>query len=336
MSADLTVKTVLKRGALVAAANWQVSAIQFVADATVKLLLTVPVIGGVLLVALVLGRDLPDLVGDDLRSSLAGVAAALTAEPLALATFVLSFGVVAMAGSVLMFLTKGGTVTTLAAGERQGGPVEEPPLRLSVFWTAAAFSLDGFQVGCTRMFRRYLRLGLVLIGVYLVSGGIYLAVLLGNLPSMITPESDLAWNVAAGVASTVLAGWITAVNFVYGLIQMVVVVDDTGVRNAVRRVVLFVRAEPRLVLSVFGLVLLLVIGATAVSIVATTSLGLIAFVPLVGLAVLPLQLLAWLFRGLLFEYLDLSALGAYIYLYRRHRNGLAHHGDLNPEVPGGH
>lgn len=323
MTTNPTVKTVLKRGALVAAANWQVSAIQFVADSTVKLLLTVPVVGGVLLVALVLDRDLPDLVGDDLRSSLAGVAAALTADPLALVTFLLSFAVVALAGSALMFLTKGGTVAVLARGEREGGLVEEPPLRLAVFWTAAAFTLDGFHAGCTKMFRRYLRLGLVLIGIYLVSGGIYLAVLFGNLPARMTPESDLAWSVTAGLASTLLAAWITSVNFLYGLVQMVIVVDDTGVRQAARRVVHFLRAEPRLTLSVFGIVLLLVIGATAVSLVATTSLGLIAFVPLVGLAVLPLQLLAWLFRGLVFEYLDLSALGAYMHLYRRHRGGTA-------------
>jgi hypothetical protein len=69
---------------------------------------------------------------------------------------------------------------------------------------------------------------------------------------------------------------------------------------------------------VFGVVLLLVVGATIVSVIATTSLGVIAFVPLVGLAVVPLQLLAWLFRGLVFQLVGLSALGAYLTLYRRH------------------
>jgi len=61
-----------------------------------------------------------------------------------------------------------------------------------------------------------------------------------------------------------------------------------------------------------------VVGATVVSLIATTSLGLIAFVPLAGLAVVPLQLLAWLFRGLVFQYLGLSALSAYLTLYRRY------------------
>jgi hypothetical protein len=116
----------------------------------------------------------------------------------------------------------------------------------------------------------------------------------------------------------VLVVWVTLVNFFYLLVQMVVVVEDCSVRSATRRVGQFLRAEPRLTFGVFGVVLLLVIGATIVSVIATTSLGLIAFVPLAGLAVIPLQLLAWLFRGLVFQFLGLSALGAYLTLYRRY------------------
>jgi hypothetical protein len=47
---------------------------------------------------------------------------------------------------------------------------------------------------------------------------------------------------------------------------------------------------------------------------------LIAFVPLVGLAVFPLQIAALLLRGLVFEYLGLTALGAYLTLYTRARD----------------
>ena len=49
---------------------------------------------------------------------------------------------------------------------------------------------------------------------------------------------------------------------------------------------------------------------------ATAALGLIAFVPFVGLAALPLQVGAWLVRGLLFQFLGLTALVAYLRLYR--------------------
>jgi hypothetical protein len=317
MTSVPTVKSILKRGALVAAANWQTIAIQFVAETTVNLMLTVPVVAGGMTIALVLGRDLPDVSLSDLRASLTGMAAVLFAEPIALVSFLLSFAVVGVAGSVLLFLAKGGTVAILALSEREAGAVEEPPLMFATVTEAARFTLERFHDGCTAYFRRYVRLGIVLMGVYLVSGAIYLLVLFGNLPAALTPESNTAWTVTAGLASTVLAIWITLANFVYLLIQMVIVVDDCGVRSAFARVWRFLRADPRPVLRVFGLVLLLVVGATAVSLVATTSLGLIAFVPFVGLAVVPLQLLAWMFRGLVFEYIGLSALCAYLALYRR-------------------
>jgi hypothetical protein len=327
MRTYLTVKTALKRGVLVAAANWQVTAIQFVADSTVKLLLTVPIVGGVGLVGLVLGRDLPELLGPDLRASLANVASALWAEPMALGAFLLSFAIVGIAGSVLLFLTKGGTVLVMAAGEREGAAIEEPPLRIGVFWTAAQFSLERFHDGCTHAFGRYLRLGLALIVVYIVTAVVYLFVLLDRLPAALTPDSDVAWTVTAGVTASVLAVWITITNFFYSLVQMIIVLEDCGVRQAARRAAQFLRAEAKLVWSVFGLVLVLVASATVISIVATTGLGLIAFVPLVGLTVVPLQLLAWLFRGLVFQFLELSALAAYLSLYRRHL-------DTTQEVPG--
>ena len=66
----------------------------------------------------------------------------------------------------------------------------------------------------------------------------------------------------------------------------------------------------------FLLVLALVVGATGASLLATAALGLVAFVPFVGLAALPLQLLAWLLRGLVFQYLGLTSVGAYLKLYR--------------------
>ena len=51
---------------------------------------------------------------------------------------------------------------------------------------------------------------------------------------------------------------------------------------------------------------------------ATTGLALIAWVPLVGLAVVPLQLAAWLVRGVVFHYMDLTAWSAYQSQYRRY------------------
>jgi len=316
MIAHVTVKTALKRGALVAAANWQVTAIQFLAESTFKMLLAVPIVGGVLLVVLVLGRELPELFSADVQQSVTFVATALAAEPVALLSFLVSFAIVGLAGSGFMVLLKGGTVAVLADGEGEAAAVEVPPLRLKPFWTAARFSVDRFQAGCRRFLRRFLRLGLILILIYVVSAGAYLGVLLGGADWF--ADGPVGWPAAAGIGSTALVLWITVVNFFYLLVQMVVVVEDCGVRSAARRVAGFLRWEPRLTFGVFGVVLLLVVGATVVSLVATTGLGLIAFVPLAGLAVVPLQLLAWLFRGLVFQYLGLSALGAYVTLYRRY------------------
>lgn len=316
MSDDVTVKTVLKRGALVAAANWQVTAIQFAAESTFKMLLSVPLVGGILLVVLVLGRELPEVFSTDVRTSFTFVATALSGEPVALVAFLLSFALVGLGGSGMMFLLKGGTVAVLAMSERDAEPIEEPPLRLKPFWSAARFTIERYQEGCQVLLRRYLRLGFILILSYVVSGGAYLAFLFGGYGSFV--NSRLGWTAVAGIASALLVTWITLTNFLYLLIQMVVAVENCSVRAAARRAMSFLRAEPRHVFGVFGVVLLLVVGATVVSLVATTSLGLIAFVPLAGLAVIPLQLLAWLFRGLVFQYLELSAFGAYLTLYRRY------------------
>ena len=317
MLTGVDIRTVLKRGALVAAANWQVTVIQFMAESTFKMLLSVPVVGGLLLVVLVLGRELPELFSPDIRESITFVATALSAEPPALISFLLAFGLVALAGSAFMFLLKGGTVAVLAEAEREAAAVEAPPLRLEPFWSAARFNVARYEAGCRQHLRRFLRLGLVLILVYAASAAAYLAVLLRGADWF--AGGSLGWTAIAGIGSTALVVWVTLVNFVYLLIQMVVVVEACSVRSAARRVVRFLRAEPKLTFGVFGVVLLLVTGATIVSVVATTSLGLIAFVPLAGLAVVPLQLLAWLFRGLVFQFLGLSALGAYLAIYRQYQ-----------------
>src|SRR2546430_14721165 len=88
--------------------------------------------------------------------------------------------------------------------------------------------------------------------------------------------------------------------------------------GCLRAVVRFVHAELRELTGVFLVVFALVAAATLASALAWSGVGLIAFVPLVGLAVFPLQIAALLLRGLVFEYLGLTALGAYVTLYQRH------------------
>src|SRR4051812_15979860 len=113
MSLDL--KSLLKRGALLAAANWPTIAIQFIAATTFQVLLAVPIIGAAVLVAVLLGGDLSDLLQGSLREIFTTIASTLLSEPVALVSFITAFTLVLLGGSVLMFTVKGGTVEVLVA-----------------------------------------------------------------------------------------------------------------------------------------------------------------------------------------------------------------------------
>jgi hypothetical protein len=309
-------KLALKRGALLAAANWPLVIVQFVAESCLKLMLAVPIVGGAFLVALVLDASLSDLLRGDAREIVTSIIAALVQTPVALAAFVAAGLVVLVGGSVLTFIVKAGTIALLAEAERIAGPIERPPLRLETLRRAAVVAIDPFLDGCRRLWRRYVRIGLGLLFVYALTAAVYLAFVLGGYALAGNPAVLLGWTAAAAVASSVLIVWITLVNFFYLMTQMVVAIEDVSVREGVRLALAFVWGHLREIAAVFGVVLVVAVVATAASILATAGLGLIAFVPLVGLAVLPLQLAAWLLRGIVFEYLALAALGAYLSHYR--------------------
>ena len=305
----LSLKDCLKRGALVTAANWHVVIVQFVADALFKTLLAVPIVGGVFLVVLLIGGNPSDLLAMPWSEVLPTMASVLMAQPAALAAFLLAIALVLIGGSVLMFLIKGGTVSVLVAAERNAGAIEHPPLRLPAFHRATYFSLERFTSGAARLFPRYLSLGIWLMLFYALATA-------ASLAFVFAPHQNDDWRVLAAIVSAGLVAWVTVVNFLYLLCQIVMAVDDCVVRDAVLRVGRLLRAEFRMMVSIFGATLGLVLLTTAASILATTALGLIAFVPLVGLAALPLQLIAWLMRGVVFQYIGLTALVAYTRVYR--------------------
>jgi hypothetical protein len=304
-----TLKAAVKRGALIAAANWQVTLIQSAADALFKLLLAVPIVGGVFLVALVVGTEPTGLIELPWREMVTTTIASLLGIPAVLTAFLLALAIVIVGGSTFMFLVKGGTVTTLVAGDTHAGPVEQPPLHLSSVVRASQFSIERFIQGSSRLFPRYARLGFILMGVYFLSAAAYLSVIIAS------QATEQGWGIPA-LATALLVAWITVVNFLYLLVQIVLAVDDCSLATAARRGLAFLRSEARSVAAVFGVVLVLVLCATGASILATAALGLISFVPFLGLAVIPLQLAAWLLRGVVFQYLGLTALGAYLKLYR--------------------
>jgi len=316
-------KASLKRGAFIAAANWPLIAVQFIAEGTQQLLLAVPVVGGIVLVVLLLGADVEEVMAGDMKSSIGSVIGALRANPVALALFGASFLVVLLGASVLTFVVKCGTVAILADAESQAGPIERPPLRLAMLRRANMTNIEPFLAGCRKLAARYVKLGLCLLVVYGVTGAAVLAFVIGGYGLSGSFGALLGWTFAAVLATSALVVWITIVNFLYLLTQMAIAVEDIGVRDAMRRVAQFIRGSLREVVGIFGVVLLLVAITTGASILATAGLGLIAVVPFVGLAMVPLQLAAWLLRGVAFEFLALTALGAYLTQYRYYLHSLA-------------
>jgi hypothetical protein len=316
-------KAALKRGALLAAANWPLVAVQFIAESTLKLLLAVPVVGGVILVVLLLDAEAGELLTGDLILAVEAVLAALGENPVAVAAFVLSFLIVLVGGSALTFVVKSGTMALLAEADATAGPIEHPPLKLKTLKRANRTAIEPFLAACQHFWRRYVRLGLCLLLVYAITAtaAAYLAVLLrastlsGNIGVL------LGWTVAAFAATSVLVVWIILVNLFYLLTQMIMTVEDIGVRMALRGVFRFVRASLRELAGIFGVILLLVVLGFVGSFLGATGLGLISWVPVVALAVMPLQVAAWLLRGFVFQYLALTAVGAYLTQYRHYKGG---------------
>jgi hypothetical protein len=301
-----TARRALKRGGLLAAANWPIIFIQASADALSKLVVAVPLVAGIVLVVLLVGAEPSAMMrlSTDLPAT---VFALLLARPLAFASFVAAMAVAVLGASIFMFLVKGGTVALLVRAEREAALVEEPPLQMERIATAAVFTIERFIDGCRDLFPRFVRLGFLLMVVYVISGVALLAVTFGD-----GPEGLLI----TAAASVVFAIWITAVNLVYLLAQIVMAAEGCGVSVACRRAVGFVRRIPRTIVGVCVVTVGLVVLATFASFVAATALGLIGFVPFVGLAVIPLQLVAWLLRALVLQYISLASVGAYSTLYR--------------------
>jgi hypothetical protein len=334
MTHSLPLKAALKRGALIAAANWPLVLVQFIAEAMLKLLLAVPTVGGVLLVMLLLDTDVDDVFAGGLRDIAATVLSALRTNPVALVAFALSFLLVLVGASALTFIVKGGTVSLLAASEAAAGTIERPPVRLDALRRLNRVHIDPFLDACRRFWRRYVRLGGCLLIAYAVTAALYLVIIVGGYALAERTPVLVGWTVIAALMSSVLVVWITIINLAYLLTQMIVAVEDVSVRNAATRVVEFVRGALREIAAIFGVVLLLVGLATVASILATAGLGLIAFVPFAGLAVVPLQFAAWLMRGVVFQYLALTALGGYLAQYRLYSRGATPLRGITPDLSG--
>jgi hypothetical protein len=304
-----SLKFALKRGALVTVANWQVVLVQFVADTLFKTLLAVPIVGGLALVALVVGGDPFEMLRLEPSQIISTMVGVLLAQPIALAAFLIALGLVLCGGSVLMFAVKAGSVTVLLAGDRVAGPIEQPPLRMSSLKQANQSNVERFTTGVRSLFSRYLRLGIGLTIVYALLAGSYILLVFG-------PTAALAGPLSVTLASLALILAVTLVNFVYLLLQIATAAEDCTVWEAGPHVARLLRRRTKAMSQVLAAILALMLMATGVSILATAALGLIAFVPFVGLAALPLQVFAWLVRGVVFQFVGLTGVATYLRLHR--------------------
>jgi len=295
----------------VTAANWQVVLVQFVADTLFKTLVAVPVVGGLVLVALVVGGDPLDLLRfDDLTHTISTMVSVLLAQPVALAAFAVALGIIMAGGSIMMFAVKAGTVTVLLAGDRAAGAIEVPPLRMPALREANQTTLERFTNGVRTLFARYLRLGILLTVVYAIIGAAYVAFLFGPT---ISDALDNPLLVTLVSLSVIVA--ITLTNFLYLLMQIVMASEDCGVLEGIPHVARLLRRRAKELGRVLAAILALMLMATGVSILATTQLSLIGFVPFIGLAALPLQVIAWLVRGVVFQFVGLTGVSTYLRLH---------------------
>ncbi len=316
MSAALTLRASLVRGALVTLANWPAVVIEFAIEGLYKLSLAVPVVGGAFMVAVLAGGDVGSLFGDGVRSAAELVMSALLSAPFALGCFVVAVVLVAVGGAVLMFVVKAATLSSVVAGERRMGPLEGSRLRYADLRRAHAFSVPGLIQDIRRFGRRAAGLSLWLSAAYAVLFVGYLEALgfvfrLGSQSSW-----SALWPLGIAVTTSAAVGAMAVVNLAFDLIRVIFIHDDVSLRTAASRLRGFLAHGARQIvgiLTVFGLVF---IAAAAAALIVAAGLALVAWVPYVGFVVIPLQAAAWLVRGLLFQYLGLTTLAAYDTQYR--------------------
>jgi hypothetical protein len=316
--ATLPLGAALKRGALVTAANWPVVLIDFALESFYKLTLTVPVLGGALMVTAIAGSDLNAVIGEGLRPTADLVLGSLFTAPLALVSFLIALALVGVGGEALMFTIKAGTLSVIVNGERAADDVRAEPLRLETARRASAYSLAAVYAGTRRFGHRAFLLALWL-GLAYAAIGLGCLIVVGYGYAMTARWHWLpAWPLLVLLATSVSVVSIAVINLIYDLLRVIIVTDDCGIPDAAARLRRFVTDDARHVIGIFSVIGAVALLGTAGSVLAATGLALTAWVPFLGLIVVPMQAAAWVVRGLSFQYIALAALSAYQTQYRRY------------------
>jgi len=317
MSSALPLGAVLLRGALVTVVNWPVIAAEFIVESLYKLALAVPVVGGGVMVAVLVGTDMKSVFSNGIGAAADLVMASLGGAPIALASFVAASALVAFGGEVIMFVLKAGTLHVLVTGERHAGGIQDDPWQFDEVRRAYAWRGETLVEGVRRFGRRSFWLAVWLALAYGGIGGTYVVVITWGYGAVERSSWTSAWPLLVFLATSIGVVTVTVINVAYDVMRVIIISDDCRVGDAFRRLGRFLVEDARQVIGIFAVFGLVLTLATAVSIFATAGLALFAWVPFAGVFALPLQAAAWILRGLLFQAMALAALVAYEAQYRR-------------------
>lgn len=312
----LLLRSALKRGVTLVAANWPVVPIDFAVEALCRFALGVPIVGGALMVSTLLGENAGSALSRGLGPAADLVMGSLASAPIGLAAFLVSMAIVAVGGEAVRFVVKAGTLSVIVAADRKAGAVHRVPIGLDSLRRARAFGLDVLVAAWQRFARRGLWLAFGLGAVYVVVGSAYLALVTGGLHGA-NSRWAAAWSAIFVFATSATVVVVGVANLAYTLLRVVIVTDDCSIRTACRRLVAFVVEDARQVIGIFATIGGVELVAAAASLLATAGLAPMAYMPVASLVLLPLQAAFWLVRGLLFECLALTAVAAYQSQYRR-------------------
>jgi hypothetical protein len=313
----LPLGSALRRGALVTAANWPVIVIELVIESLLKFAVAVPVVGGAFMVAVLLGADVRTLLDEGLRSMAELILNLLTSAPMAFVSFVAAVALVGFCGSLIMFVVKSGTLSVLVAGERAAPDADQTPVRLDWFRQSSVYRVEDLLEAIHNFRGRSIALAVVLGLAYAAVTAAYAMLIRATFSLTDDPVWASVWPLAVAVITSAGLVGVAGINLFFDLTRIVVVVEDCGIRAGWVRLWRFLVADARHVLGIFGVMGAVAAVATAAALVATAGLALISWVPIAGLIVVPLQVVAWLVRGLIFQFMDLTTMVAYEAQYRR-------------------
>jgi len=313
----LPLGSALRRGALVTAANWPVIVIELVLESLLKFAVAVPVVGGAFMVAVLLGADVRTLLDEGLRSMAELILNLLASAPMAFTSFVAAVALVGFGGSLIMFVVKSGTLSILVAGERVAPDADRTPVRLDWFRRSSVYRVEDLLEAIQHFRGRSITLAVLLGLGYAAVAAVYALLIRATFGLTDDPVWVSVWPLAVAVITSAGLVGVAAINLFFDLTRIVVVDEDCAIRAACVRLWRFLVADARHVLGIFGVMGAVAAVATAAALVATAGLALIAWVPIAGLIVVPLQVVAWLVRGLIFQFMDLTTMVAYEAQYRR-------------------